>query len=98
MEKKILKFLLAILPTFLMLHLLDKFFHYTGLARILVIPEIIIINSIIIIVWLKMASIESGNKRKIWISMIVLTLIVTVSLWPQEFNPPVFKQLIDKII
>lgn len=95
MDKKILKFLLAMLPTFLMLHLLRMFFPYTGLGRILVIPQIIIINYIIIIVGLKMAS--NKNKRNIWVAMILLTLIVAIFLWPQEFNPPVYKQLFNKI-
>jgi len=98
MEKKILKFLLALLPTFLMFHLLNTFFWATGLGRILIIPQILCINIIIIIVGLIVASqIKKTYKWMIWGVMILLTLIVPLNLWSEENEPSVFKQIENSI-
>lgn len=98
MKQKILTFLLALLPTFLMLHLLNMFFWATGLGRILILPLIFIINIIIIIVGLIVASyLGKTFKRLVWGAMILLTLIVPMYLWPQEYEPSVFKQIENSI-
>lgn len=94
----ILKYLLAILPTFLMIHILRIFFPYTGLGRIIAIPQILIINTIIIVVGLILTRKLKGVYNGIvWLVIILLTLYLTIDYWPQEFYPPVFEQLLDKI-
>ncbi|MGG0658298.1 hypothetical protein [Rummeliibacillus pycnus] len=98
MEQKILTFLLALLPTFLMLHLLNMFFWATGLGIIIILPLIFIINIIVIIVGLTVAShLKKIYKRLVWGAMILITLIVPMYLWPQEYLPNVFKQIENSI-
>jgi len=82
-------------PTFLLIVLLVNFFPYTGLGRILVIPTVVILNSIIIIISLALPY-KAYTIPKIVVA-IFITIFITVGLYPQEFNPSVMVQVKEAI-
>lgn len=94
MEQKFLLFLLALLPTFIILHLLNLFFGATGLGRILVVPLIFCINIIIIIAGLTIASYSKKiYKGLVWGVMVLVTVMIPLFLWEEENSPNAFKQI-----
>jgi hypothetical protein len=94
----ILKFLLAVSPTLITCYLLIKFFPYTGLGRIIALPMIFSVNILIIIIGLFISRyLKITYKSIMWILIILLTIFISIYLYPQEFNPPVINQIFDKI-
>jgi uncharacterized membrane protein YozB (DUF420 family) len=94
----ILKFLLAVSPTLITCYLLIKFFPYTGLGRVIALPMIFSVNILIIIIGLFISrNSKITYKGIMWTLIILLTIFISIYLYPQEFNPPVINQIIDKI-
>lgn len=82
----------AFVPSMLMITGLIHFFPYTGLGRIAALPAIYLVN---------IAVIAAGfTKRRRFISRgvsittaILLTVMISILLYPQEFNSPVVEQI-----
>lgn len=85
------KYLFAILPSILLITLLITFFPYTGLGRIVYLPFIFLLNSAILIISLLRT--RQLNRRGYLFGGVLLTLIFTIALYPQEYNPHVLKQI-----
>jgi hypothetical protein len=88
---KFLAFLVGILPSILIITLLITFFPNTGLGRIIYLPFIFIINSIIIVS--NFSSVNKTNPFFKWGITIIFTLLLTIVFYPQENGPHVVKQI-----
>jgi len=95
--KYIIIFLVLMLPSVLLLFVLIKLFPYTGLGRIISIPATVLINSLFIIICMTLNKIKYGKKILNITVVLILTLSLTVGLYPQEFNPPIFVQSIKAV-
>ncbi|WP_424768353.1 hypothetical protein [Paenibacillus sp. sgz302251] len=97
--KDIIKFLVAILPSILIVWLLLELYPYTGLGRIIALPMIFIINTaIILIAMVSMKSIRKNRHPVIWILIVLLTIIISVGFYPQDGGPHVIKLIWDSVI
>lgn len=86
------KYLVAMAPSILVISLLIMFFPYTGLARIIYIPLIFIINSIVIYISLILTrNLNNITYYAAWVVIIILTLILTIIFYPQESGIQVIK-------
>jgi O-antigen/teichoic acid export membrane protein len=95
---KILKFLLAFSPTIITNYLLIRFFPYTGLGRIIALPMTFFLNILIIIIGLIISRhLKLTYKIILWVLIMLLTVFISVYMFPQEFNPPVIDQILDKV-
>lgn len=84
----------TLLVTIMMIFFMVQLFPYTGLARILSIPATIVVNLTIITVGILLT-----RKMKLprfvttWIIIVIITGLNTITFHPQEFSPPVYKQI-----
>ncbi|WP_274364047.1 hypothetical protein [Paenibacillus thermotolerans] len=94
-----LKVLLMLAPTYLTLYLLIQYFPYTGLGRIAAIPAILTVNIIIILTGRIIAARYTKKSLKTFCGVVVilLTMVVAVALYPQEFAPHVTIQIWDLV-
>ncbi|MGG1679323.1 hypothetical protein ACIFOT_26910 [Neobacillus sp. NRS-1170] len=93
-----IKYSLMMLPTLLTLILLIRFFPNTGLGRIVAFPTIFIINSVLFILGFKMTrNLKFTANTMIWIAIILLTVVITMVFYPQEYGPHIIKKIIEKI-
>ena len=90
-------FLVLILPSVLLQLALIKLFPYTGLGRVVSIPVTVLINSLFIIVCMTLNKKKYGKKVLNITVVLLLTLSLTVGLYPQEFNPPIIVQSIQAV-
>lgn len=96
--KKIIHYLIAVTPTILLLYVLVYLFPYTGIERIVALPAIFFINTtIIFIVMIKSYSLKKHRRIIIWIFTILLTIFLSIAMYPQEHNPHVIKQMGNSI-
>ncbi len=89
-----MKVILALLPTLFMFYILIVLFPYTGLGRIVALPIIFILNTIIIILGIYVKH-KYNHQRNIlaWSTIVLLTIINSVLFYPQESGPSVTKQV-----
>lgn len=88
------RYLVAMLPSILMILLLIIFFPYTGLSRIIYLPFIFLLNSVIIMKCLILTKSYSGTTYLVtWLRIIILTIILTIVFYPQEYGPHVIKMI-----
>jgi len=85
------KYLFAILPSIILITLLITFFPYTGLGRIVYLPFIFLLNSAIIVI--SLLGTRQLNRCGFISGGVMLTLLFTIVLYPQEYNPHVLKQI-----
>lgn len=79
---------------FFVLYVLGELFPHTGLAAIIVIPIIILLNGLVIIVTIRITkNLQRLGYILSWITAAILTALITITLYPQEFRPNVFKQI-----
>lgn len=89
---------LVFLLTIITLSILRYLFPYTGLAAIIAFPFIYIINGILIFTTILLS--KNFNPKKFivtWGISTVVTVFVSMVLFPQEFRPNVFKQISNSI-
>jgi hypothetical protein len=92
------KYLIGILPSMLTITLLINYYPYTGLGRIIDIPVILTINSMIIIVALLLSrNFKFATKSLIWIALFLLTIFISIFLYSQEDGSSVLQQILEKI-
>lgn len=95
---KLTGYLVGILPSMIVITLLNTFFPYTGLERIAAIPTIIFLNTMLILIGFTITrKLIFAFKSILWVSIILLTVFISIFCYPQEFNPPVIKQILEKI-
>lgn len=88
------KYLVGMLPTMTMLTLLIGFFPYTGLGRIVYLPLILLLNSIIVAIGLVLHKYLNGTSKFVsWFLIILITLLFTILYYPQEGGPHVINQI-----
>lgn len=77
---------------------LNDLFPYTGLAYIFFYPLVVILNAGIIVVAINLTKQASSKRYAVtWVGTIIITLIITIGLHPQEFRPNVFRQVSSSI-
>jgi hypothetical protein len=95
---KLIKFLIAILPTLCMFYILIKLFPYTGLGRIIALPLAFILNSSVIILGIVITrNLKHTRYTLSWISIVLLTVLNTIVIYPQESRPNISKQILYSI-
>jgi hypothetical protein len=78
---------------------LTKMFPYTGLARIVVLPGILGLNTIIIIVvFILNKHIARRFQVLTWIGLIILSLGLTIASYPQEADSHVVTQTKNAVL
>lgn len=96
-EKKIpvfTKFIAAVLPSTILLFLLFMIFPNTGLGRIITTPFTYVINlGIIAFVFLISRAFSNKHASATFLVTVVLTLVVTIWLYPQENAPHIVVQV-----
>lgn len=90
----LIRFLIAILPTIMAVNLLIHFYPHTGLGRIIALPIIYMLNSVIILVGIVVTrKYRQPCVTYCWIILIILTLIVTIFNYPQEYGNHVLMRI-----
>ncbi|WP_217283115.1 hypothetical protein [Paenibacillus alginolyticus] len=95
---KLLKVLAALVPSLILVFYLLNHFPNTGLGRIIALPFIFVVNAILITIGI--IFFHRFNKPalvSIWITIILLTLVITVLIYPQEYGPSVTNQMWNKM-
>ena len=90
--------IVALIPSIVLTFVLIEIFPYTGLGRIVTIPFTICVN--IGIIGLGFLAVRRwGKERSVWIwtAVVVITLVMTVWIYPQEGSPHIVHQTWDWI-
>ncbi|URN93831.1 MAG: hypothetical protein NAG76_18665 [Candidatus Pristimantibacillus lignocellulolyticus] len=102
-KQSLIVFIVSIIPTVIFINLMIYYFPMTGLGRILSVPMTLIINSIIIMFFIYAMNFRLKNmKRKfsinilIWLIFIIITLVVVISMHPQEGGPSTWVMIIER--
>jgi hypothetical protein len=94
MTLQIFKYLFATCPTLITFFFSIKLFPYTGLGRIVALPTIFMVNSLIIIAALKWTrNLKFSTSSLVWLAVSILTIIIAIAFYPQEGSPHVVKQV-----
>lgn len=89
------RFILGVLPSMLIIILLLIFFPDTGLGRIIYLPLILFLNSIIIIVvQVSTKNLKRSTYLVVWTITIIITIILTIAYYPQDYGPHVIKRIL----
>ncbi|UKS29636.1 hypothetical protein LOZ80_12145 [Paenibacillus sp. HWE-109] len=99
MKKSVTIFFLAMIPSIATMFLLVEFFPYTGLGRIVSIPVTLFLNITFFILLLNFTRNLKSRAFKclFWIAAILLSILLAVVVYPQEYLPSVLSQLWDLI-
>ncbi|GGA18189.1 hypothetical protein GCM10008018_72700 [Paenibacillus marchantiophytorum] len=90
----LLKVIAALVPSLILIFYLLHHFPNTGLGRIIAIPFIFVVNAILITIGLIFFHrFNNPALVSIWITIILLTLVITVLIYPQEYDPSVINQM-----
>lgn len=90
-SKNITIFLILILPSIVLQYILIKLFPYTGLERIVTIPATIALNLTFIAVYF-IISTKFGHRILNITVTLLLSIVMTIVLYPQDSDPPVYVQ------
>lgn len=89
-------YLLAMSPSILIITLLILIFPYTGLARILYLPNIYFLNSVVVLLYLFLFRKRNGALILfIRASLLIVTVILSVWLYPQEDSVGIIKKIFN---
>lgn len=95
----LLKVLVGLVPSVILAFFLLKHFPNTGLGRIIALPSIFVVNTTLIIIGIIIAHrLNSYRVTGIWMTIILLTLLLTLLGYPQEYGPSVVTQLWHEIV
>ncbi|CAM4107852.1 hypothetical protein [Saccharibacillus endophyticus] len=101
-EKKVpvfTKFIAAVLPSTILLFLLFMIFPNTGLGRILTTPLTYIVNlGLIGFAFLISRAFTNKYASATFLVTVALTLVVTIWLYPQEYEPHIVVQMWNGIV
>jgi hypothetical protein len=94
----LLKVLATLIPSLILVFFLVKYFPNTGLGRIIALPFIFVVNTALITIGIKFVHrLNYLRAAGIWMLVIILTLALTVLIYPQEYGPSVIIQLWNKM-
>lgn len=94
----LLKIMAALAPSTLLLLILFQMFPYTGLARIVSTPLTYLYNAgVLALGFLILHLIGSKHSIWVWITIWVVTIVITVWMYPQENKPHIIHQIWDVI-
>lgn len=92
------EYLFGILPSIVTIKLLITFFPYTGLGRIIALPIIFFINTMVIAVGISITRyLKFASKILVWIAILLLTVYISIYFYPQEDGPSVLNQILEEI-
>ncbi|MDO3413413.1 hypothetical protein QWJ34_26930 [Saccharibacillus sp. CPCC 101409] len=96
---RVLKVILAaLIPSTVLMFVLFAIFPYTGLARIITVPQTYFMNLIVIgLGVLAVRLLKNRHTAWIWGIVVFLTLVITVWVYPQESKPHIVYQTWDWI-
>lgn len=95
----IIKYLSGILPSMVTITLLITFFPYTGLGRIVALPIIFFINSVVIIVGIIISrKLKYALKSLVWVLLLLFSVYISIYLYPQEDGSSVLNKILEEII
>lgn len=99
-EDNLKKYLLAMFPSILIITTLIIYFPHTGLGRIVYLPSIFIINSTILLIYIiQLQKLNKPLNRFLsWAIIILLTIFLTVLLYPQEYGDSVLKIIFSNLL
>lgn len=91
---RVLKMILAaLIPSTLLMFVLFAVFPYTGLARIITVPQTYFVNLIVIgLGFLVVRLLKNRYVAWIWGIVVLVTLVITVWVYPQESRPHIVYQ------
>lgn len=91
---RVLKMILAaLIPSTLLMFVLFAVFPYTGLARIITVPQTYFMNLIVIgLGFLVVRLLKNRYVAWIWGIVVLVTLVITVWVYPQESRPHIVYQ------
>ncbi|AIQ54423.1 hypothetical protein [Paenibacillus sp. FSL R7-0331] len=97
--KALLKTVASMSPSAILLMVLIHYFPYTGLARIITVPTTLVINVLFIAIGhpLSLRLKRLHYKVLLWLLIIIITVAVTLFMYPQESGPAVVDILWDKL-
>lgn len=91
---KLDKFLLAMAPSILTITLLILYFPNTGLGRIVYLPSIYLLNSMMVLLYLYKTKTLRGMKNLFsWAIIISVSVILSVGSYPQEYGDGILKKI-----
>lgn len=94
----LIKYLFGILPSMLTITILIYLLPFTGLGRIISIPLILIINSTVIFVGIRRSrNLKFVTRSLVWMLVFLLTVFVSICLFPQEDGSSVLQHILKKI-
>jgi len=92
------KVLISLIPCLLLLVWLLKQFPHTGLGRIIAVPYIFSTNiTLLIVAIMNVKNFKKINSKLVYCIVISLTLVLTISLYPQDYGPHVLVKIWDFI-
>lgn len=95
--KRLLILIVITLPSVFLQVVLINLFPYTGLERIITIPLTVVVNLMITIICILLIKRKKSGKCLTITFALSLTIVVTVGLYSQEFNPPILVQSINAV-
>lgn len=87
-------YLLAMSPSILVITLLILNFPNTGLGRIVYLPNIYFLNSVVVLLYLLKFRKRNGASNFItWVLLLSVTVILSVWFYPQEYGVGILKKI-----
>ena len=87
-------YLLTMSPSILIITLLILSFPNTGLGRILYLPNIYFLNSVVVLLYLfKFRKRTKTSNFITWVLLLIVTVILSVWLYPQENGVGILKKI-----
>jgi hypothetical protein len=87
-------YLLAMSPSILIITLLILNFPNTGLGRIVYLPNIYFLNSVVVLLYLFKFRKRNGTSKFItWVLLLIVTVILSVCFYPQEYGVGILKKI-----
>jgi len=81
-------------PTILIITLLILNFPNTGLGRIVYLPNIYFLNSVVVLLYLFKFRKRNGTSNFItWVLLLIVTVILSVWFYPQEYGVGILKKI-----
>lgn len=94
MENNLDKFVIAMLPSMITITFLILKFPNTGLGRIVYLPSIFFVNSMIVFICLlKIRKLNKILSLSLWVTIIIITIILSILSYPQEYGKGIFELL-----
>jgi len=90
--------LVFLLPSTFLMAVLDLYFPNTGLGIMFTIPATYFLNVIICGIGIVLGRFIKGKRMiPVWVVAVLISFIITIRLYPQEYEAPVYQRILDFI-